>query len=72
MPLGVTQASQAATSGNGLIVLSANNSLYFKNGNSYTAVVVPGAGSALNAANGMESTILEMSSVTTTTRTVAG
>lgn len=53
MPDGIVQATSAAISGNGQILLSANNSLYFRHGDTYTAVVVPGAGRALNAANGM-------------------
>jgi hypothetical protein len=47
----VTNATEAAISEEGRIVISATNSMYFLNASTYTAVVVPGAGSADNAVN---------------------
>jgi hypothetical protein len=51
LPTGLTSVSGLAISGNGAIAVSFNQSLYFRAADgSYTSVVVPGAGSSLNAA----------------------
>ena len=52
LPTGLSLVFKAAISGNGAIVLSSNQSLYFQTSTgSYVPVVVPGAGNASNAAN---------------------
>jgi len=51
LPSGVTVLTEAAISENGRIVVSANDSMYFLDGQTYAAVAVPGAGGAGNAVN---------------------
>ena len=52
LPTGLSLVFKAAISGNGAIVLSSNQSLYFQTSpGNYVPVVVPGAGNASNAAN---------------------